>query len=126
MREKQYHFWPNGDAFDAWDVDRLVPLGQGLPLEEVSLDEISELDDVYWFHDEHRATVRNVLAHTRLILDADTSYPILLGPDGRVIDGMHRIARALLSGAPTLTAARLPVMPPPDYTGCTLGSVPDA
>jgi hypothetical protein len=30
--------------------------------------------------------------------EVDLSYPIILGPDGRVMDGMHRVARAILEG----------------------------
>jgi hypothetical protein len=32
---KQYHFWPAEQGFDAWDVDRLVELSRGLPVERV-------------------------------------------------------------------------------------------
>lgn len=35
----------------------------------------------------------------RLIHDVDLSFPIILGPDGRVMDGMHRIARAVMEGS---------------------------
>jgi hypothetical protein len=42
---------------------------------------------------------------------------VILGPDGRVMDGMHRIARALLEGRTTITAARFPVVPAPDHRG---------
>lgn len=33
------------------------------------------------------------------------------------MDGMHRVARALLEGHSTVLAKRLPVMPEPDYRG---------
>ncbi len=33
-------------------------------------------------------------------------------PDGRVIDGMHRIARALVEQRKAIGAVRLPVLPP--------------
>jgi hypothetical protein len=32
------------------------------------------------------------------VLDADLSFPVILGPGGRVIDGMHRIAHVMLDG----------------------------
>jgi hypothetical protein len=60
-------------------------------------------------------TVRNVVEHARLMLTADLSYPVILGHDGRVMDGMHRIARALLDGVAEVSAARLPPQPEPDY-----------
>lgn len=122
---KQYHFWPGDQGIDAWDVDRLLILSVGLPVEEVPLSEIGEIDSVYWFDDRRQtATVRSVVEHVQLILAADLSYPIILGPDGRVMDGMHRIARALLEGRGSISAARLPTIPPPDYRDCRPEDLP--
>lgn len=122
---KQYHYWPNGDAFDAWDVENLIDRADRLQPETVPLSQLHEIDTVYWFSDSHEPTVRNVLLHARQALEVDTSYPIILGPDGRVMDGMHRIARVLLEGGTEISAVRLPVLPAPDHTGLRLGEVPD-
>lgn len=54
---KQYHFWPNAEGLDAWDVDRLVAMGRSLPAEQVEVTAISEVDTVYWF-DESQLPVR--------------------------------------------------------------------
>ena len=127
MREgrvrKQYHFWPGESGRDAWDVDRLIALTAGAPIERVPLEDIGEIDSVYWF-DEGAPTVRNVVAHFQLIQEADLAYPIILGPDGRVMDGMHRIARALVEGRTTIDAVRLRELPPPDYTNCHPDDLP--
>src|SRR6478609_6594895 len=81
----QYHFWPGEQGWDAWDVARLIRLAEGLPVIDVPLDSISEVDTVYWFHGENDLpTVRNVITHARLIRDVDPSYPVILGGDGRV------------------------------------------
>jgi hypothetical protein len=121
---KQYHFWPGADGTDAWDVDRLVRLADSLPLERVRLDEIAEVDSVYWFDELHRPTVRSVVDHCRLIQEVDPGYPIILGPDGRVMDGMHRIARALLAGATLINAVRFSDLPDPDYRNCRPDELP--
>jgi hypothetical protein len=60
-------------------------------------------------------TVRNVVEHARRMLEADLSYPVILGHDGRVMDGMHRIARALLEGQAEISAVRFPSPVEPDY-----------
>jgi hypothetical protein len=112
---KQYHFWPGEHGLDAWDVDRLVELSKGLPPVEVDLGDIWEIDTVYWFDSREQPTVRKVVEHARLISEVDLSYPIILGSDGRVMDGMHRVARALLEGRSTISAVRLPEHPEPDY-----------
>jgi hypothetical protein len=108
---KQYHFWPGQEGTHAWDVDRLVRLARDLPVEQVALADVDEIDSVYWFDEFQRPTVRNVVDHIRLVVEVDPSHPIILGPDGRVMDGMHRIARALLEGRTTIEAVRLPVLP---------------
>ena len=44
---KHYYFRPNGDKFDAWDVDRLVRLSSDLPVREIPVDAIADIDSVY-------------------------------------------------------------------------------
>lgn len=46
---KQYHFWPSKSGVDAWDVDRLIKLTAELPVEQVAVADIHEVDSVYWF-----------------------------------------------------------------------------
>jgi hypothetical protein len=102
---KQYHFWPADDGFDAWDVDRLIELSRGLPVESVAVDSIGEVGTAYWFDGSAEVpTVRKVVEHMRLILEVDLSYPVLLAHGGRVMDGMHRIARVLMEGRTEIDA----------------------
>jgi hypothetical protein len=121
---KQYHFRPGAAGLDAWDVDRLVALVADSPVEEILLTDIGELDSAYWFDHGYAPTVRAVTEHARLIQVVGLEYPIVVAPDGRVMDGMHRVARALLEGRTTVTAKRLPVMPNPDYTNCHPDDLP--
>jgi hypothetical protein len=122
---KQYHFWPAEQGFDAWDVDRLIALSRDLPIERVAVDSISEIDTVYWFDDSAELpTVRKVVEHARLISEVDFSYPIILGHDGRVMDGMHRIARALLEGRTEIDAVRFRSPLEPDYRSCLPHELP--
>ena len=122
---KQYHFWPGERGLDAWDVDRLIELSSALPVRDVALDSIDEIDSVYWFGDQvDRPTVRRVVDHLRLIEDVDFSHPIILGVDGRVMDGMHRIAKALLEGRSTISAVRFATHPDPDYRNCRPEELP--
>jgi hypothetical protein len=84
--------------------------------EAVALSAITEMDTNYWFSHGYAPTVRALVEHHRLINEVDLVDPIILDPDGRVLDGMHRVARALLDGRSTITAKRLLNMPSPDYT----------
>jgi hypothetical protein len=90
---KQYHFWRDDNRRDAWDVHRLIELTKDLSVRQVELFSIDEVDTEYWFgHGTERPTVRAVLDRLRLVQPVDPSYPVILGVDERVIDGMHRIA----------------------------------
>ena len=121
---KQYHFWPGSKGLDAWDVDRLIRLSQGLPVVEVAVESIREIDTVYWFDQAHPATVRAVIEHARLIEEVELSHPVIIGLDGRVMDGMHRVARAILDGRTEIPAVRFRHDPAPDYTDCDPQDLP--
>ena len=120
---KQYHFWPAERGFDAWDVDRLIALGRAFPVEGVRVGSIREIDTVYWFDGSVEPPVRKVVEHAKLMAEVDPSYPIILGHDGRVMDAMHHIARALFEGRAEIDAVRFPP-PEPDYRNCLPHELP--
>jgi hypothetical protein len=122
---KQYHFWPGDDGLDAWDVDRLIRLTADLPTVEVPVESIRDVDTAYWFSgDGGPPTVRMLVEHMRLVRDVDPSHPVILGSDGRVMDGMHRIARAILEGRSTIPAVAFQIDPEPDYRNCGPDELP--
>jgi hypothetical protein len=114
---KQYNFWPGPEGLDAWDVDRLIALSVDLPVVKIPLTDLTELDSDYWFKDGQSPTVRSVVAHAKLMLTVDLSFPVILAADGRLMDGMHRIAKALMLGSTTVDAVQFSVTPEPDYRG---------
>jgi hypothetical protein len=62
-------------------------LSRDLPIEQVAVESIREVDREYWFDGSTEVpTVRKVVEHARLISEVDTSFPIILGHDGRVMD----------------------------------------
>jgi len=56
----------------------------------------------------------NFVAHMHQVYEADLSYPIILDEDGYVMDGRHRIAKALFLGLKTIKAVRFERTPLPD------------
>lgn len=121
---KQYHFRPGNAGIRAWDVDNLIRLVQDQPDEAIRLDDIAEVDENWWFAFGDEPTVRNVLEHLRLMEEVDRSFPIIIDPDGRVMDGMHRVAKALSEGNSSIHARRLVALPPPDYVGVEPADLP--
>lgn len=121
---KQYHFRPGRGGLEAWDVDRLLAAVQDAPVEDVPLAAIEDVDTEYWYDHGCAATVHSVVEHCRLIQQVDLRYPIVLDPQGRVMDGMHRVARALLEGRTSIKARRLSQLPAPDFVDCSPDDLP--
>ena len=58
------------------------------------------------------------------MIDCDLGFPVILSSDGRVMDGMHRIAKALLQGLEHVEAVRFIHDPEPDYIGVDPDELP--
>ncbi len=115
---RQYHFRQSSAGLLAWDVHRLIAQSRDLPVSHVARSTLAELDDAYWGDgDSPPPTCRQVIEHMQLVEAADLQYPIILCPQGRVMDGMHRVAKALLLGKNEIAAVRLPELPSPDHVG---------
>jgi hypothetical protein len=122
---KQYYVRPSDDGFDAWDVDHLIELAANHPVMEIALTSIPELDAVHWFGtDGSPATVRILVRHMELINEADLSYPVILGTEGRVMDGMHRVARCLLEGRAVISAVQFVEQLDPDHENVRPADLP--
>jgi len=122
---KQYHFRPSARGFRAWDVARLVTLTKDFPRLQVPLDAIRELDQPYWFSGgDHDATCRAVLEHARFIEEVDLTFPIILSADGGVMDGMHRVAKAVLRGLTRIEAVQFTRDPEPDFVDIDPSELP--
>ncbi len=114
----QYHFHQSSRGLRAWNVHRLVEISSALPRERIPLSAIRELDEPYWDGDPTKSiTCRQIAEHARLIRDCDFTFPVILSSDGRVMDGMHRICKALIEGLSDIEAVRFQHDPEPDYIG---------
>ena len=121
----QYYFRTSDQGLLAWDVRRLVRLSRDLPVQAVALGRITELDKVHWYgHDAASPTVRSVVEHCQLIMAADLAYPVILDSAGRVMDGMHRIGKALMLGHDYIDAVQFALDPAPDYLDCDPDTLP--
>ena len=121
---KQYHSRRTDEGVLIWDVDRLVEASKDLPVTEVPLTQIRELDEQYWFDGDHMPTCRAILEHMILVRDTDLKYPIILSSDGRVMDGMHRVLKAALEERETIPARRFEITPEPDFVDVDIDTLP--
>ena len=118
MIRAQYHFRPSPDGLLAWDVRRLIELSSDLAVEHVELAGICELDENHWYaYEGQTPTCRSIVEHIKLIDEADLNFPIILDAEGRVMDGMHRVCKALQQDQSHILAVRFSETPGPDYVG---------
>lgn len=102
----QYHFRKSPRGLLAWNVHRLVEISRDFECVWIGLSDIRELDEPFWSGDGRVMTCRQVADHARLMQEADLAFPVILSSDGRVMDGMHRICKALLLGRDRIEAVR--------------------
>ena len=114
---QQYHFRESTSGLLAWDVLKLIDLSKDFEVIEVPLSEVQELNENYWFRVGEPPTTVDIAKHAKQIYEADLSYPIILCPEGRVMDGMHRACKAFLESHETIAAVRFAELHEPDYIG---------
>lgn len=90
-----------------YNVHAAILMAEKIPAKKLALDD---------FNIEYKApcadNFRDFVAHIKLVNDADLSYPILLNENGALIDGKHRLAKAILEGKKTISAKRFLKDPP--------------
>lgn len=57
------------------------------------------------------------LTHFERVRKTSLKYPVILDNTGYIIDGWHRIAKAIIIGLDTVKAYRFHINPPFDFTG---------
>lgn len=116
LRRKQTHFRAFQNGLLSWDVTRLIEKSSGLSVKSVNLCDIRELDECFWYNlGGQRPTCRNIVEHVKLIQAIDLQYPIILSKDGRVMDGIHRVCKALLQALKCIKAVQFDREIPPDF-----------
>ncbi len=121
---KQYHSRHSENGRLIWDIDNLIELSDGFEVVAIPLDEIGEIDECYWFDSDNQPTCREIAGHAKLIEQADLSFPIILCSNKRVMDGMHRVLKALNLGLETIDAVVFAEDPAPDYVDVPLDELP--
>ena len=100
-----------------WYTERLWELSKDFKPFRIPLSEIAELDSDCWFGSA-QPTLREVAKHADRIAKADLRYPIILNDDGSLMDGGHRVCKALITGQTSILAVKFAEMPTPDEVLC--------
>ena len=113
-RSRQIHSTERDGKRYIWYTERLWRLAKDLPEYDADVERFAELDRDCWFGEGRTPTIREVAAHCRRINETDSEIPVIVNDNGRLMDGGHRLARALLEGRKTVKAVRFEEMPEPD------------
>ncbi len=90
-----------------WSVARLITLAKDLPVMHIPLEHMN------MFYKYENLTLRELVGHMKAVQDADLRYPIILDEDGDIMDGRHRLMKAILEGKKTIKAVRFTENPSP-------------
>jgi len=90
-----------------WSVSRLFELVRGFEVIEIPL---THLNIAYTYDS---MSLRELAGHALSIKNADLKFPIILDEDGSVLDGRHRVMKALLEGKESILAVRFKENPTP-------------
>lgn len=119
---KQYHFRKAAEDILIWDIHTLIKLSQNFPLKSILITGIKELNEPYWFPQIH-PTTQQLIENFKLIQDADLNYPIILCPNGRMMDGMNRLAKAQMQNLSHISAVQFEQMPEPHFMNIDEGDL---
>lgn len=95
---------------NVWSVSRLIDLSKDLEPFEIPMMGLN-IYNIY----PNIKSARSFVSHIKQVLEADLSFPIILDEEGYVMDGRHRIIKALLEGKETILAVRFDETPSPDF-----------
>jgi hypothetical protein len=96
---------------NVWIVNHLIWKARELPIIDYSIENIVLDDNLFWKLD----TTRDFLVHYEKVSLANLDYPIILSAEGIVMDGRHRLMKAILEGRKSIKAVKFEITPEPDY-----------
>lgn len=91
----------------AWSVARLIKLTEDIDPIDVP---VAILSRWYWPWEDN-FKLDDFISHVKRVQESDLSIPILIAPDGSIVDGMHRICKAVLNGDTTIKAKYISKLP---------------
>lgn len=61
--------------------------------------------------------IYDFITHCKRVHNTDTKYPVIMDEAGTILDGWHRIVKAMLAGEDHIMAVRFETNPPLDFEG---------
>lgn len=109
MKIKSWHCYKDQESKigrHCWSVARLIQLSRDLPVFDAPVDCLS-------VGNKYDITMRELVMHMNAVKNSDLDFPIILDEDGEIMDGRHRIMKAMMLGHKTIKAVRFDENPTP-------------
>lgn len=94
-----------------WRTKTLIEESEKLPIFKFNVDCVSLDEVIRW----KLATLRDYYVHFVRVRDTDLTIPIILRNDGYIMDGWHRVIKAISTGEKYLPARQFVSNPEPDF-----------
>ncbi len=96
---------------NVWRAYSLIEASKDFPIIQFDITKISLEEILRW----KLVNLRDYLNHYRRVAIADLNNPIILRSDGYIMNGWHRVIKALNKGVTYLPAKQLKELPKPDF-----------
>ena len=95
-----------------WSVARLIKLAEDFPVYEVPVFTFP----TYFWPWEDEQNLDTFISHVNRVQNSDLDIPLLISPSGGIIDGLHRLCKAVLEKKETIKVKYFKELPSPDCT----------
>lgn len=100
------------DGDKVWTVSNLIERAKDLPVFDLPIQTIY-IGAHIW---SPIKSAKSLAKHMKRVMNASYDHPIILDEDGFIMDGWHRVTKALVEGVATVKAVRFDENPPHDYS----------
>lgn len=94
-----------------WKTLTLFEAAKGLKEFDYPINLIDKEEENVWSVE----TIADFISHSKRVEGADLSFPIIVSSQGSIMDGYHRICKAVLQGLESVKAVQFDVDPEEDY-----------
>lgn len=107
---------------NVWSVPNLWELAKDLPVIEVPIESM-DLSTCPWVDRSASISLYFIAQIIHELKSVDLSYPIILSAEGKIMDGYHRLLKAVVEGHDTVKIVRFEETPEPDKRTVSYGDM---
>lgn len=96
-----------------WLVPTLHELARDLEPRRMALEDLVDSEFMRSWSWEDQMDLEGFMTHMKRVIGADLSFPVIFSADGSIMDGMHRICKAVIEGLDTILVVQFKEDPKP-------------